>query len=184
MMESLPKNSNSVVQAKWTELGALDLGHLVKQLPLYASSQNFGKSQFNENLWGLLDKGEPSMVTGIGRHIFQSGNIYEGMYNADKRDGQGRLIWNDGAYYIGQWRKDKRNGKGCFFHANGDMEQGEWKDGKLVLEQSVYKVTEGIKAAPNARKDSGSGGESSANPTPMNKKGLGAADRKNNSEIH
>lgn len=134
MMETLPKNSNPVVQAKWTELGALDLSHLVKQLPLYASSQNFGKSQFNENLWGLLDKGEPSMVTGIGRHIFQSGNIYEGMYNADKRDGQGRLIWNDGAYYIGQWKKDKRNGKGCFFHANGDMEQGEWKDGKLVLE--------------------------------------------------
>ena len=92
------------------------------------------------------------------------------------------MIWNDGAYYIGQWKKDKRNGQGCFFHANGDMEQGEWKDGKLVLEQSVYKVTEGIKANP----ETGSLEESSAKPVTKAKKLLGGttADRKNNSEIH
>lgn len=142
MMETLPKNASAVVQQKWKQLGSLDLAHLVKQLPQYTSSQNFGKSEFAENLWGLLDKGEPSLVSGIGRHIFASGTVYEGMYRSDKRDGQGRLIWNDGAYYVGQWKKDKRNGKGCFFHANGDMEQGEWKDGKLVLEHQIYKMAE------------------------------------------
>lgn len=106
------------------------------------------------------------------------------MYNSDKRDGQGRLIWNDGAYYIGQWKKDKRNGKGCFFHANGDMEQGEWKDGKLVVEQTVYKVTEAIKATP-VQEDTESGGDFSMNPPQTKQKPiLGGGSAMAKSEIH
>ena len=132
MMQTQPKSTSKEVKEKWKELGPIDLTQMVHHLPAYTSSQNFGRSQQNEDLWGLLDKGDPTVISGIGRHVFQSGNLYEGMYRNDKRDGYGRLMWNDGAYYTGNWKKDKRNGQGCFYHANGDMEQGEWKEGKLI----------------------------------------------------
>ena len=76
----------------------------------------------------------PNVISGIGRHVFPSGNIYEGLYLNDKRTGFGRLIWSDGAYYMGEWQLDKRSGTGCFFHANGTAQEGQWEDGKLLEE--------------------------------------------------
>ena len=83
-------------------------------------------------MWGLLDLQQPTRITGVGRHIFPSGNIYEGMFYHDRREGFGRLIWSDGAYYLGNWKRDKRSGKGIFVHANGEIEEGLWKSGKLL----------------------------------------------------
>ena len=58
----------------------------------------------------MIEISQPTKITGIGRHIFPSGNTFEGIYLKDKRNGFGRLIWNDGAYYVGLWMNDKRDG--------------------------------------------------------------------------
>jgi hypothetical protein len=88
-------------------------------------------------MWGLLDLQQPTRITGVGRHIFPSGNIYEGMFYHDRREGFGRLIWSDGAYYLGNWKRDKRSGKGMFVHANGEIEEGLWKSGKLLSTEQL-----------------------------------------------
>ena len=111
---------------KWNELGPIDLHNLIKQLPSDSSEQVFGQSHITDQIYGMIDLSQPTKVTGIGRHVFPSGNTYEGIYQKDKRHGFGRLIWNDGAYYVGLWKNDKRNGKGTFVHANGDIEEGDW----------------------------------------------------------
>ena len=123
-MAAKPLESNEVVVNKWEELGPIDLNSLIKYLPQSVSSQEFGKSLSQDTMWGLLDLQQPTRVSGIGRQVFPSGNIYEGMFHHDRREGFGRLIWSDGAYYIGNWKRDKRSGKGTFVHANGDVEEG------------------------------------------------------------
>jgi len=98
-------------------------------LPKYTSKQKFGKSFGIDKLWGLIDLGEATQLTGLGRHIFPSGNIYEGLFRNDKREGFGRLIWSDGAYYEGYWHVDKRSGPGCFYHSNGNKNEEFGKKG-------------------------------------------------------
>jgi len=68
----------------------------------------------------------------LGRTIFESGNIHEGEYVDDKREGWGRFIWSDGAYYDGNWSNGMRNGQGKFVHASGEIEEGVWKEGELI----------------------------------------------------
>lgn len=70
MMQAPPKSTSKEVRDKWKELGPIELTKMVQQLPAYTSSQNFGRSQHHEDLWGLLDKGDPNVITGPGRHVF------------------------------------------------------------------------------------------------------------------
>lgn len=107
-------------------------------MPDYTSQQKFGKSFGIDKLWGLIDLSEATQLTGLGRHIFPSGNVYEGMFQNDKRNGYGRLIWSDGAYYEGEWLADKRNGLGCFCHSNGTRNEGIWNDGKLQNDEESF----------------------------------------------
>ena len=70
MMQAPPKSTSKEVRDKWKDLGPIELTKMVQQLPAYTSSQNFGRSQHHEDLWGLLDKGDPNVITGPGRHVF------------------------------------------------------------------------------------------------------------------
>ena len=161
LMTSAPQNSNPIVISKWKELGPLDLNQLIANLPEHTSRQRYDQSGGIDNLWGLIDLDQPTKITGLGRHIFPSGNVYEGMYKSDKRDGYGRLIWSDGAYYVGEWKKDKRSGKGTFTHANGDREAGNWKNGKISEEAGIeYQCV--VQAQPP--KEAGSSEEYSVRP--------------------
>ena len=63
--------------------------------------------------------------------MFDSGNIHEGEYVDDKREGWGRFIWSDGAYYDGNWSNGMRTGQGKYVHASGEVEQGQWVEGEL-----------------------------------------------------
>jgi len=47
------------------------------------------------------------------------------------------LAWNirlfneeNGDIYEGEWKDDQKNGYGIYIHANGDVYEGEWRDGK------------------------------------------------------
>ena len=94
---------------------------------------------------------------GKARVTYQNGDMYEGLFNADKkRHGEGVYTWRtetgesrfEGTYvqgvregygvmrfangeeYQGLWSKDKRNGQGTYRYANGDVFSGMWVEDK------------------------------------------------------
>jgi len=42
------------------------------------------------------------------------------------------MIYNNGNVYEGEWKNDKRNGQGKIIYKNCDIYEGEWKDDKLL----------------------------------------------------
>ena len=42
---------------------------------------------------------DQSSLEGWGRVIYVNGELYEGQFKNNKRDGYGRFIYNDGSYY-------------------------------------------------------------------------------------
>lgn len=47
-------------------------------------------------------------ITGIGKSISKTGQIYEGNFLEGKFKGNGRLIHSDGRVYTGDWEEDKK----------------------------------------------------------------------------
>ncbi len=65
-----------------------------------------------------------------GSHTFKSGNIYEGEWKDNKRNGQGIATFTNGDKYVGEWKDNKRNGQGIATFANGNIYEGEFKNGE------------------------------------------------------
>lgn len=51
--------------------------------------------------------------------IFSNGDTYEGMWQAGLKHGQGKYIWRDGNVFEGHFWLDKREGEGSLFYPNG-----------------------------------------------------------------
>ena len=51
---------------------------------------------------------------------YYNGDLYEGDWINDKREGQGTYVWKNGSKYIGSWKDDKKNGEGTLVW-NGRM---------------------------------------------------------------
>jgi hypothetical protein len=63
------------------------------------------------------DKKEVTINTDYyGRFVFETGNVYEGMYLDNNFHGVGFFQWTDGDIYFGFWENGKRNGPGIFFN--------------------------------------------------------------------
>ncbi|KAJ1563524.1 hypothetical protein HK096_000583, partial [Nowakowskiella sp. JEL0078] len=60
---------------------------------------------------------------GKGKNIFVNGDVYEGIYQNGKRNGQGSYVWKNG-----QFENGKRHGSGSYTYANGDVYEGSWKN--------------------------------------------------------
>ena len=54
-----------------------------------------------------------------------TGEVYEGEWKSDKREGKGINIWTTGEVYEGEWKSGKREGKGRNKWTNGDVYEGE-----------------------------------------------------------
>jgi len=67
---------------------------------------------------------------GKGTCKYASGEWYEGLWKADKKDGPGSMKYMSGDKYVGDWRFGKREGKGRATYASGDGYEGEWKADK------------------------------------------------------
>ena len=67
---------------------------------------------------------------GKGKYTWINGDIYDGDWKDDKRNGKGKYTWVDGNIFEGDWKDDKRNGKGKYTWVNGDLYEGDWKDDK------------------------------------------------------
>lgn len=83
-----------------------------------------------------------------------NGDLFEGNYDMDKRQGQGTYKWNDGRVYVGDFHNDKRHGSGefrwpdkaCYVghfenghrhgygnykFPDGSVYEGEWKNSQM-----------------------------------------------------
>ena len=60
------------------------------------------------------------------------GDMYDGEWENDKRNGHGVMKYADGDVYDGEFRDDKKHGHGVFKYADGGVYDGEWKDGEKL----------------------------------------------------
>lgn len=67
-------------------------------------------------------------IEGLGKRIWQSGQIYTGNFHLGEMDGQGTLQGADGSVFEGEWRKNKRHGQGTLRFADGSVYEGGFQD--------------------------------------------------------
>lgn len=79
---------------------------------------------------------------GFGILVASDGQIYEGEWADDKRNGKGREIWASGNIYIGHYKDDKMNGHGVHLWTNGDSYEGDWLNDHFHG-QGVHKFADG-----------------------------------------
>ena len=155
MFNATPENASTIVKNKWFELGPINLNQNYFKNILQRTDLTFGRSLDSIYLHGQIDK--QRRLQGLGRTVFQSGNLHEGEYRDDKRHGWGRFIWADGAYYDGMWKDGMRHGQGKFVHGNGDIDEGIWDKGEMVTPTGA-ELTDGdqqcdIVIIPSGQKD-------------------------------
>ena len=46
-------------------------------------------------------------MNGFGRYFYKNGDIYEGDWINNKKQGRGKIIYNDGTVEEGQWENDE-----------------------------------------------------------------------------
>jgi len=66
---------------------------------------------------------------GKGKMVYSSGDIYEGEWNNDVKEGYGVVKWLAGDKYEGTWSNEKKHGKGKMVYSTGDIYEGEWSNG-------------------------------------------------------
>jgi hypothetical protein len=70
------------------------------------------------------------LANGEGQATYANGDVYEGQWVGDKREGAGKCTYASGEFYEGGWKSDKRDGKGRARYVTGDTYEGEWRFGK------------------------------------------------------
>ena len=61
------------------------------------------------------------MKQGQGRQEYASGNVYEGEFVENRKEGWGTMNWHDrGEVYMGEWRNDVTNGVGTHIWLDGN----------------------------------------------------------------
>ena len=77
---------------------------------------------------GYLD--ENYNKVGKGRLYCSNGDIYEGLFQDDKKHGEGKLFFKFGGYYEGEFSNDEMEGLGQLFDKNGvQIYNGSFKKG-------------------------------------------------------
>ncbi len=72
--------------------------------------------------------------------VFFNGDIYEGFWENDKKNGKGRMIYINSGTYVGDFIEDKRNGKGRYYDPlNDEIYEGEWSNDKKNGEGTLVK---------------------------------------------
>ena len=83
-----------------------------------------------------------NLRNGTGRHLYADGRMYTGLWKDGKEHGCGVGMWPDGRKYEGDWKKGLPNGKGTMKFANGNEYKGDFEDGKGTGE-GVYTYEDG-----------------------------------------
>jgi hypothetical protein len=67
---------------------------------------------------------------GQGQFNASSGDVYQGQWDNDLRNGSGLEQYSNGDVYSGQWRQDQPNGFGQYTANSGARYEGSWIDGQ------------------------------------------------------
>ncbi|GBF49125.1 MORN repeat protein [Leptospira ryugenii] len=74
---------------------------------------------------------EGDCVNGLGKYIYDNGDIYTGSFKNDLREGKGQFEYVDGEKFVGNYLADQKDGAGEYFFKNGDKYVGEFKSGQI-----------------------------------------------------
>ena len=77
---------------------------------------------------GVMKNGQKS---GQGKMLYANGNVYQGNWSLDKREGKGMLSWSPDdlsmVSFDGDWKDGSINGQGTMVFKNGDRYTGPFK---------------------------------------------------------
>ena len=88
---------------------------------------------------GSSDKSAPQAE--FKRLEIDGGDVFEGYFLNEKKNGHGKYIWANGDIFDGMWKDDKRCGRGRISWSNGAFFDGEWLDGMMV--EGKYSFADG-----------------------------------------
>lgn len=61
--------------------------------------------------------------------VWENGNVYEGRYLRDKKDGKGCFVkFEDNTSYFGDFKDDAKTGEGVEYYPNATHYRGSFKD--------------------------------------------------------
>jgi hypothetical protein len=89
---------------------------------------------------GTKYKGEigNDSISGVGKMVFTSKDIFYGEFKNGVRDGKGAYKWKSGDVYDGEWSSDTMSGKGKYTFVDGSTLEGTFSDNQFV--EGTYHV--------------------------------------------
>lgn len=83
-------------------------------------------------------------ANGVGKGVFDNGNVYEGEWVNNNIEGKGKEKLPDGTYYEGEFSNNVRDGKGTYLYKNNEKYVGQWennvRDGEGILYDKKGKI--------------------------------------------
>jgi hypothetical protein len=61
-----------------------------------------------------------------GKKIYTNGDVYEGEWKRNYKEGKGKMIYANGDIYEGEWDYDHHSEQGEMIYENGDIFEGRW----------------------------------------------------------
>ena len=98
----------------------------------YADSNLFNPIKHLQHREGDVYEGrwKNNLRNGQGKYTWATGEVYEGKWKDDQKHGKGTYTYSNGDTYIGRFRDDKPHGYGTYIYTNGDSFVGNWINGK------------------------------------------------------
>ena len=74
---------------------------------------------------------ENNLKNGYGKMTWSNGDVYEGNWENGDQNGYGKITWSSGDVYEGNWKNDYQNGYGKITWSSGDVYEGNWENGNM-----------------------------------------------------
>ena len=74
---------------------------------------------------------ENDLKNGYGKMTWTSGSVFEGNYENGTQNGYGKYIWTSGSVYEGNYENGTQNGYGKYTWSDGDVYEGNWENGNM-----------------------------------------------------
>ena len=74
---------------------------------------------------------ENDLRNGYGKMTWSDGDVFEGNYENDAKNGYGKMTWSDGDVYEGNWENGNQHGYGKYTWSDGDVYEGNWENGNM-----------------------------------------------------
>lgn len=118
---------NTLIDSQNAHLQQIEQTKKALNLALTTHQKLLFKTEDGKNVryYGETKNGQ---AFGFGIGIIESGGIYEGHWQANRRHGQGVYTYANGDVYTGNYANGKRNGQGIYQFVTGEKYDGGWRD--------------------------------------------------------